>query len=111
MESLYAGLCTEVLQWIHFSGCKFFLPPSKSTVLNTLQIPKAFEGGSNAFLSLLWTSAVTGYGSIKDHIYILRPPPPLYPCSAGCSWYNTHCPVSHYRFSAGLRLALPCSFC
>jgi len=41
-----------------------------------LQIPKAFEGGSEVFLSLLWTSIATGYASIKKHIHILQPPPP-----------------------------------
>ena len=50
--------------------CFFF--SADDTVLKALQIPKAFEGGSEAFLSLLWTSSVTGYDSIRDHIIILH---------------------------------------
>ena len=39
------------------------------------QVPKAFNGGSEAFLSVLWTSAVCNYESLAPQLHCSRPPP------------------------------------
>jgi hypothetical protein len=36
-----------------------------------------FSGGANAFFTLMWTSAITGYESISDHISFLQSPAEL----------------------------------
>jgi hypothetical protein len=33
-----------------------------------------FSGGANAFFTLMWTSAITGYESISDHISFFHSP-------------------------------------
>ena len=35
---------------------------------------KKFSGGANAFFTLMWTSAITGYESIRDHVSFLHSP-------------------------------------
>ena len=35
----------------------------------------AFEGGGEAFINLLWTSAISSYSSIEEYLIILRPLP------------------------------------
>jgi hypothetical protein len=39
-----------------------------------LQVPKAFNGGSEVFLSLLWTSAVCNYESLASQLHCSQPP-------------------------------------
>jgi hypothetical protein len=39
-----------------------------------LKVPKNFSGGANAFFTLMWTSTITGYGSISDHISFMQTP-------------------------------------
>ena len=38
-------------------------------------MPKAFNGGSKAFLSLLWTLAVCSYESLAQQLHCSQPPP------------------------------------
>lgn len=75
-KAFIQGFSLKCRNGFTFLDVGFFSPsPANDRVIKVLQIPKAFEGGSEAFLSLLWTSAVTGYDSIRDHIIIPRPPP------------------------------------
>lgn len=45
-----------------------------SPVIVDLKVPRRFTGGANAFFTLMWTSAITGYESISDHISFLQSP-------------------------------------
>jgi len=38
-------------------------------------VPKAFNGGSEVFSSLLWTSSVCDYESLAPHLHYTQPPP------------------------------------
>ena len=74
-KAFIQGFALKCRNGFTFLDVSFFFPTVDDTVLKVLQIPKAFEGGSEAFISLLWTSAVTSYDSIRDHSIIQRPPP------------------------------------
>ena len=44
------------------------------SLIVALKVPKNFSGGANAFFTLMWTSAITGYESISDHISFMQSP-------------------------------------
>jgi hypothetical protein len=48
---------------------------TKDAKIIYFQVPKAFNGGSEAFLSLLWTSAVCDYESLASQLLCSQPPP------------------------------------
>lgn len=39
-----------------------------------LQVPKAFSGGPEAFWSLVWSSHVSSFDKLEDHLEIVSPP-------------------------------------
>jgi hypothetical protein len=51
-------------------------PPccNQTLLIIALKAVRNFSGGANAFFTLMWTSAITGYESICDHISFLHSP-------------------------------------
>lgn len=65
------------------NGFKFYtvssFPPLSSptftgSLIVTLKVVRNFSGGANAFFTLMWTSSITGYESISDHLSFLHSP-------------------------------------
>jgi len=45
--------------------------------LDYLQVIRSWGGGSENFFSLLWTSHISSYANLEDHLVIVEPPLPL----------------------------------
>ena len=77
IRSFAEGFNLSCRNGFKFSTVSNFLQGASVNIVNliiTPKVPRSFSGGANAFFTLMWTSAITGYESISDHISFLQSP-------------------------------------